>query len=345
MCYAKVDTIERDRFMSSRKFFLMLIYLLTIIIFAGCGKNDDEQEPERPQIAGIVFQEDQFFRLVEFGMKEAAGERGVELFVSNSSNKPDKEIQLVNTYIVRGVDAIVISPLSKKASVAALRQAHDKGVKLITYNTTIEGDIPSAYIESDQEDLGSQSGKAAREYIEDNLGGEAKIALLGFRSLAPEQSDSRRRGFVNEILKIRGAEIIAEQDAWLPETAIKKAGDILTAHVDVDIIWAANEGGTVGSVMAVKSAGRVGETVVFGTDISEQLIGFLLSEDAILQAITGQRPFEIGKLALESAVKVVKGEEVERRVSMPGVLLSRREPEKVKEFSDRLSRMIRKGSK
>ena len=45
-------------------------------------------------------------------MQDAADKAGVELLLANSANKLDKEIQLVNTYIARGVDAIVISPLS-----------------------------------------------------------------------------------------------------------------------------------------------------------------------------------------------------------------------------------------
>ena len=38
--------------------------------------------------------------------------------------------------------------------------------------------------------------------------------------------------------------------------------------------------------MAVKNAGKGGQVAVFGTDTSEQLISFLLSDDNILQAIT-----------------------------------------------------------
>jgi len=61
------------------------------------------------KIAGMVFQEDQFFRLVLFGMRDAASRGGADLLEANSEGKPDKEIQLINTYIASGVDAIVVS--------------------------------------------------------------------------------------------------------------------------------------------------------------------------------------------------------------------------------------------
>jgi ABC-type sugar transport system substrate-binding protein len=323
-----------------------LLPLLVLLAFIGCGnKETKEQDGKKPlKIAGIVFQEDQFFRLIQFGMQYAADQAGVELLLANSASKPDKEIQLVNTYITRKVDAIIISPLSATASVTALKRARDKGIKVITYNSTVEGDVPLAYIESDQRDLGAKTGQAARRYIEEKLGGKAKVAVLAFKSQLPETSNGRSGGFIDEVKKLPGVEIVAEQDAWLPEMAIKKVGDILTANPDINIIWAANEGGTVGAVMAVKNAGKGGQVAVFGTDTSKQLVDFLLSDNDILQAITGQQPFAIGSRAVETALAALKGEKVEKKVSMEGVLLARNDPDKVRAFRAELSKLIDQGN-
>ena len=314
-------------------------------LVAGCGGAQEAPETKKPKIAGIVFQEDQFFRLIQFGMQDAADRAGVELLLANSANKPDKEIQLVNTYIARGVDAIVISPLSAKASATALERARSKGIAVVTYNTTVEGDIPVSYVESDQADLGRQTGLVARRYIEEKLGGKAKIATLAFKSQLAEQSDARRNGFVDVVGQLPGVEFVAEQDAWLPEMAIKKAGDILTANPDIDIIWSANEGGTVGSVMAIKNAGKQGEVVVFGTDASEQLVEFALSDDGILQAITTQTPFELGVKSVELAVAALRGQQVEAKVVMDGVLIAREDPEGVRAFGQRMKELIALGNK
>jgi len=308
-------------------------------VLTGCDRKGTGG-PARPRIAGIVFQQDQFFRLIQFGMRDAAKKGGAELLEGNSANKPDKEIQLVNTYIARGVDAIVISPLSATASVAGLKRAKAKGVEIITYNSTVEGDIPAAYIESDPHDLGAQTGRAAVKYINEKLGGKAKVAILAFKSQLPEQSDARTGGFKSEVTKLPGVEIVAEQDAWEAEPAKKKAGYIFTANPDLDIIWSANEGGTVGSVLAVKNEGKAGRIAVFGTDTSEQLAAFLLSKDNILQAVTGQKPFEIGARAVETALDVLAGRPVKKKVSMSGVLLSRDDPEGVRAFQKRLKELI-----
>ena len=317
-------------------------------MLAGCGSGDGTptstaKKDKRPTLAGIVFQEDEFFRLVLFGMRDAAKKANVELLVGYSNNQPTKEAELVNTYIVRKVDAILVSAVSKKGSVAALKAANDKGIKIICHNTPLDADFPPVYIECSPADLGEQTGKAARKYIEEKLGGKAKIGILAFKSQVPEQSDARVGGFKKEVTQLPGVEIVAEQDAWLALPAVAKAGDILTANPDINILYSANEGGTVGAVLAVKNAGKVGKIVVFGTDFNAQLIGFLQSQDNILQAITAQRPFEVGQMAVESALKVLKGEPVEKPIYLKGVCLSRTDPAGITDFDAKLKEWIAKG--
>ncbi len=318
--------------------------IIAVCALAGCtpGETGKPVAPSKPvagkklRIAGIIFQEDQFFRMVRFGMHDGAAKNNVEILDGNSNNHPEKEIELVNTYIAQNVDAIIISPLSKTGSVAALKLAKQKGIVVIANNTPIDGDAHAAYIESDAYDLGVQTGTKAREYIEKKLGGKAKIAIVEFKSLIPEQSNARTGGFKSEMAKLPGVQIVADQDAWLPEKAVSKVSDILTAHPDVDLIWSANEGGTIGAVMAVKNAGKAGKVAVFGTDSSMQLVDFLLSPDDILQAITSQKPVESGQMAVEFALKVKRGEPVEKKVSMKGILLSRDDAEGVKAFRSKL---------
>lgn len=314
---------------------LMILVVAAILVAPLLAQGAAEPgEKEKLVIAGIVFQEDQFFRVIQQGMKKAADELGVELLLSNSQNKPDKEIELVNTYIARGVDAIVISPLSETASITALQQAHNAGITIITYNSSIDADFPVSYINSSQSELGSSTGEAARAYIEAELGGKStiKVATLAFKSLLPEISDMRVNSFLNEIVSLPGVEIVSQQDAWLAEMAVSKAGDIITANSDLDIIYAANDGGTVGAVQAVRNAGKTDQVKVFGIDASEQLADFLLADDQVLQATTGQQPFMIGYMAVDYAVKAINGEAVEPMVIVPGLRLNADNPDGINQF-------------
>jgi ABC-type sugar transport system substrate-binding protein len=322
-----------------------------LFALAGCGQNTPSTPgasndstatsgAKKKQIAAILMQNDQFFRLNEIGMQEAAKRHGVNLLTDSANGALDKEINLVDTYAARGVDAIVVSPINPKSSAPALKRAAAKGIKIITYNGMLDAKVAVGDITSDQIALGATTAKAAAAYIKQKLGGKAKMALIEFISLSSEQGPMRPKGFKDEIKKLPGAQIVAEQDAWLAPQAEKVVTDILNAHPEVNVIWAANEGGTVGAVTAVKNAGKAGKVVVFGTDMSDQIAGFLLSPDNILQAVTGQKPLEMGNAAIDAAVNALDGKPVEN-VVLPGVLFQRGDEAPIKDFQKKVAQATR----
>ena len=312
-----------------------LLLAAAVLSAGGCSKK--EPADAKLKIGAILMQQDQFFRLNELGMKAAAKDYDIDLRVQNATGALDKEITLIDTFTAQKVDAILVSPLSTKASIPGLKRAHDSGIKIIAYNNSLEADFPACNVVSDQVALGASTGEAARRYIEQKLGSEAKakVAIIGFASQLPEQGGARVRGFKEEIQKLAGVQIVAEQDAWTAPKAATAVAEILTKHPNV--IWAANEGGTVGAVTAVKNAGQAGQVAVFGTDISKQLADFLLADDNILQAVTAQKPFEMGRTAVRAAVQVVGGRQVEKNKVLPGVLFSRDRPDEIRAYRRRLA--------
>lgn len=278
-------------------------------------------------IAGIVFQEDQFMKTIITGMQDAAKKYNVDLLTANTANQISKEVQTVNTYTARGVDAICITTLDPAAgSIPALKAAFDKGIKIISYNNTLQADFPSATYKSADAVLAGATGKAAAEYIKTKLAGKKtiKVAVINFKAQVPDQSNARQGGFWDAIKDIPGVTLVAEASAPAVDLATKKAGDILTANPDLDIFFGCNDGGTKGAVLATKTAGK--KTVVFGFDIDKQMVGFLQSSDNILQAVTGQDPYKMGYSSVEAAVKVLKGESVPKETIVPGQTLSRTDP-------------------
>lgn len=294
---------------------------------------------KKMRIAGVIFQEDQFMRLVLIGMRDMAEKIGdIEFVEGNSENKPDKEIQLVNNYTISKIDALLITPVSATSSTQGLKQAQSRGMKVLQWNSKCGIDAP--FVESSQYDLGKETGIAARKFITEKLDGKAKIAILALKALVPEQSDARRNGFWDQVKDLPGVELVAEQDAWLPEAALKKSGDIMTANPNLDIIWGANECATVGSVLAVRNAGKAGKVYVFGTDTSEQLLEFIKSDDNILQAITGQNPYLIGQMSMEFGAKMVKGEDVPEYSSVSVLPLNRESPSGINTFEADLKAIL-----
>jgi ABC-type sugar transport system substrate-binding protein len=292
-------------------------------LLLSCGSPPAEHgaPSQAPRLGVVLMQQDQFFRLNEAGMREAAARLGAELRVQNAAGALDKEASIVETFTAQGVSAVLVSPLSSEGSVPALRRARQAGIRVIAYNNSLAGQVADYAVASDQASLGATSGRAARGYIEEKLGGKARVALIGFSSQLPEQGGARQDGFKSALAGMPGVTLVAEQDAWEAAQATSAVGQLLVK--DPDVIWAANEGGTVGAVTAVRNAGAAGRVVVFGTDLSVQLLDFLEAQDGILLAVTAQAPVEMGTRAVEAAVDLLAGRAVPPSETLPGRLYAR----------------------
>jgi ABC-type sugar transport system substrate-binding protein len=328
-----------------------LIALITTgALVAGCNSNSGSagapttgsgaSAGTKPkQIAAILMQDDQFYRLNQFGMQDAAKKHGVDLLVESAGGALDKEISLVGTYTSRGVDAILVQPINPKGSVPALQRAASQGVKVLTYGVPLNKPFVSGGLQSDDVALGGSTGKVATAYIQKKLGGKAKVAILDFISQSSDIGPLRPQGFKAEMKKLPGVEIVAQQSAWLAPDAERVTTDLLNAHPDINVIWGANEGATVGATTAVRNAGKAGKVAVFGTDISEQIANFLLSPDNILQASTGQKPYEMGYNTVEAAVDVLNGKKIKPLTIIPGQVYSRDDPSTAKAFLDQVKKL------
>src|SRR4051812_34833714 len=96
-------------------------------------------------------------------MQAAARKDGCALLVANAQGQVDTESSLVDNFVARGVNAILISALNADASVPALQRAVDSGVKLVNYNSTITGSfnspIMTTFVGVDNYELGAQMGR------------------------------------------------------------------------------------------------------------------------------------------------------------------------------------------
>lgn len=288
---------------------------------------------DKPVFASIVFQGDQFMKSLQQGIKEGAETGGAEVLEINIDGDQTKESQAIDTYIARGVDAIVIAPLSASGSAGAIKRARDAGIVVIALNGGLEDkSIPNATFSTPNIDLGRATGEAAASFISDQLGGKANVGILAFASLLPEQSGQRTGGFEETAGAGNEVTVVTRQDAWLPEKAVTVATDMMTAHPEINVIYAANEGGTIGAMQAVRNAGKAGQVFVFGIDGSPQLGKGLLAGDNVLQAVTAQSPVEMGRMGAEAALKVLAGETVEAETIVPTLPLNRNDKAAVEAF-------------
>lgn len=307
-----------------KKLLIVLLGAAVILAFAtGCGGGG------KPKVAGVVFQEDQFMKLLQLGYKDAAEKAGLEFYPGNTNGDAGKESELINTYVSQKYKGIAISPIAEGTSMKILEDASKKGVFIGISNFTLPNSpFITGCFTSDNAELGKSVGAYAAKFIQEKLGGKARIAILQFKTQLADQSAARVNGFLEQVQALPGVEIVADQDAWLQDKAITVGTDIITKQAGkLDIIFAANEGGTIGATMAVKNAGKAGKIFTFGFDGSEQMVNLLKDPDNILQAAIAQDPYQIGYKTMESVANAVLKKNYNdtkgKTAIVPGILLSR----------------------
>jgi ABC-type sugar transport system substrate-binding protein len=331
-----------------RKGKVLALILASICIFSftatSCGSKVNNSK-KSITVAGVVFQEDQFMQMLNAGYKAAAKDEGVNYVAGNSSNDVGKEAQLVQTYVAEGLSGIDIAPLNPDTSLAALKAADKAGVKISVTNIVLNNaPFVVGSNASDNKQLGNAVGKEAHEFIASKLGGKANVAILEFKSQFPAISTERVDGF-KEALSGLDIKYVADQDAWVQDAAVQKASEILTAHPEVNIIYGANDGGTIGSVMAVRNKGMAGKTFVYGIDVGLQQIDMLKASDNVMQAVEGQDPYTLGYNSMKvliDAIKTGKEPMKGKDVIVPGVTLNRSNTDAIDKYQAQLT--VRLGS-
>lgn len=294
-------------------------------------------------IGGVVFQSDTFMQTFQDGIQAAADEKGVNLILANSETDLAKESNILNDLIVRDIDALIISPFSADGSVAAVSEVIGAEVPVICANTCLREDARDgvfSFLSTQNIDLGLKTGEAAARYINENLDGKATIGILNCDTF-PEACLPRKDGFLQG-LKDGGVEfeVVADQTGFLADAALPISEAMLQANPSINILWAANEGGTTAHVLAVQAAGIGDEVKVFGTDMSGQHAQFLQADNGILQAVTGQAPFQIGYDALVLALDVIAGNEVEADLIIPTTLFARGDDDSINTFVETDGRAV-----
>ncbi|MFD3687569.1 substrate-binding domain-containing protein [Nocardiopsis sp. NPDC058631] len=263
---------------------------------------------------GVVYMDAQgYYAGVRQGMQDHADESGreLQLLELNARGDASEESTFVDVAASAGVDALVLSPVSATASIPALRLAHESGIPVVCYNTCIEDgaarEYVTSYILGDPHEFGRLLGEAAAEHFEAEEVDDPRIAVLNCEFV--EVCVQRREGFEEALFdRLPDAEIVANQQGATIDEAVDVGERVLTAHPDLDAFYGEAGGATMGAVRAVRSSGRTGDVVVFGSDMSTDAAR-ALSDHTVLKANVDISGIAVGRMAGETVEDIIAGEE------------------------------------
>ncbi len=293
-----------------KKLFLIFIITLGLMVLFACQRG----ERDAPTIALVVkTQNNPFFVDMENGAKEAAAKLGVNLVVQAAEREVDveKQMQIIENLIQRRVNAICVSPSGSKEIVPAIVKANKAGVPVLIIDSGVDeetlkwaGGYIATFIGSDN----FEGGKLAGEYIIKKLSGKGKVAILeGIPG--HETADARRDGFQKAIDKAMGIEIAVSQVANSErDKGFNVFQNILQSHPEVQALFATNDMMALGAVEAIAAADRTNDIIVVGFDAVDDARQAI--QKGQMHGSIAQFPAEMGRLAVENAVRLINGETI-----------------------------------
>ncbi len=281
--------------------------------------------------------DDNFLTVLRNGMVDYAETLdGVELQVEDAQNDVGKQLNQIQNFIASGVDAVIVNPVDTDATVAMTKAAADAGVPLVFVNREPVNvdDLPDnqAFVASDERESGTlETQEICRLLKEKGKGDGAKIVVM--MGELSNQAARMRTQDVHDVIATDDCsfmEIVEEQTAnWQRTEATDLMTNWLSAGLEFDALVSNNDEMAIGAIQAMKAANiSMEDMLVGGVDATQDALAAMAAGDldvTVFQDAAGQ-----GKGALDAALRLAKGEDVDQKVYIPFQLVT---PDNMDQFT------------
>ncbi|HEX7281485.1 MAG TPA: sugar ABC transporter substrate-binding protein [Vicinamibacterales bacterium] len=293
--------------------FIIGLSLALSVVGSGCNREAPAAGDRKTVALVLKTLNHPFFVDMRRGAQDAADRLNVDLQVQAAEREidVDKQMQIVENLLQTGIDVLAITPSGSREIVSALVKATAAKVPIVIVDTRLDAKAAADAGVRTETFIGSdnyEGGKVAGEYVVKVTGGKARVGILeGIPG--HETGDSRLRGFRDAVAKSPGITIAASQPAnWERDQGFNVFQNMLQAHGDIDTVFAANDLMALGAIEAIAAAGKSGKIRVVGFDALDDAKKAI--EAGTMAASVAQFPYEMGKAAVESAVKILAGEKL-----------------------------------
>jgi ribose transport system substrate-binding protein len=260
-----------------------------------------------------------FWQNVNTGSNDAAAElQAAGKKITVTFNGPDaeteleKQVNMVENAINRGVKALVLAPTDPDALIPPLRRAKNAGIPVIIIDSAINDDsLYTSFLATNNR----AAGELCAQDLITRLGGPdktGKIAIMSY--IAGVGSEIGRVGGFREYIEKNSKLTIVNTFYSNADmiTAVNQTTDVLGANADLIGIFGANEPTAVGMGRAIKTQGMAGKLVAIGFDGDQNLQGFI--KDGTLQGIAVQSPYNMGYLGVKAAMDAMEGKKLDKDI-------------------------------
>lgn len=293
-----------------------LLLLVGIIFY---GYKETEKRPEKViYITKNLDATFDFWNDIREGAELAAEEYGVDFSIVGVEDETDYTAQ--NAIILEAIkekpDAIVLAAADYIKTYDAARKIKENNIKLVLVDSILKENIADSAISTENFQAGIKMGAV----IQTMIGPKSKIGVVSYvkeSSTAIQREDGLRTvlsGVGNRIVDT----VYCNSDYDKGEELTKK---MLKENPQITVIAGLNQYAAVGAGRAVVELGLENKVKIVGFDNALEEIQYL--ESGVFEAIVIQKPFNMGYLAVENAIKLVRKEAVPSVVDSGSILITK----------------------
>jgi ribose transport system substrate-binding protein len=312
-----------------RKVFSLAMILALVAGTSVFGGGQSSGGAKKPRLGLSVIGTEHSWDINAYnGAKEKAQELGFEVLGFDGERRPEKQLSDVETLIASGVDIIAVILGDSESLTPALKKARDRGIPVVT------ADFNNPHTISN---VGTNNQIAMAALVEQMIADLGQSGNVGvFYTPGIPIADERKEVFDRVMAKYPGMKVVAQEDWKIPGTipdAYDKTKDMMKAHPEIQAFWTVFDQPLIGASQALMDINLQKGTKCYGFDGDDAAMKMLMDSNSGYGATIAQQPYLIGQTLAEVALKVYKGETVDRNVDVEAVLVT---PGNVNEVWDSL---------
>ena len=266
---------------------------------------------------------DTFLTVLRKGIETAGAAANQPVQIEIADDDVAKQLSQIQNFIAAKVDAVIVNAVDTSATAPMTKLANEAGIPIVYVNRQ-PADVDAlgpkgAFVASNEADSGTLETQAICKLI----GGKGDILVME-GDLANQAAVQRTKDIHEVISKAPcdGMKIIDEQTAgWDPVKAQDLMTNWIAAGKKPAAVIANNDNMALGAIKAMKAAGMSTKDIpVGGIDATQEALASMKAGDlnvTVFQDAAGQ-----GKGAVDTAIKLVKGEKVDAKVYIPFQLVT-----------------------
>ncbi len=294
---------------------LAAILVFVVLCASSCHRKEEKRtssgEPARPQIAVIPKgTTHEFWKSIHMGAQMAADEFEVEIIWKGPQKEDDRaqQITVVEDFVSRGVDGIVLAPLDERALLRPVQDAVRDNIPVVIIDSGLQGSDYISYVATDNYKGGVMAAKRLAALLQ-NTG---RIFLIRYQE-GSASTTQREQGFLDTIQAEASGISLLVQDQYAgttTESAYQLTENLISRFPDVNGIFCPNESSTFGALRALQESRLAGKIVFIGFDSSPKLVQAL--RDGDIQGLVLQNPVRMGYLGVKQMTLHLRGQIIDK---------------------------------